>query len=82
MADVCDRQTLLPLGADRLDRVMQLVLRRMQMLFRLRAMPSHIVVVSGAGMVHFMDRFLYVVMDRVQIVPVTNSIGNRDPSNK
>jgi hypothetical protein len=33
-------------------------------------------------MVQFMDRFLHVFMDRFQIVPVTNSIGKRDPGGK
>src|ERR1039458_501960 len=52
------------------------------MLFRLRAMPSHIVVVRFAGVVQLFDRLLHVFMDRIQIVPVTNLIGNRDPGSK
>ena len=70
------------LCSDRLDRVVQLVLGCMQMLFRLGAMPLHVVVVGGAGVVQLMNRFLDVVMDRVEIVPVMNSIGNRDPGDK
>ena len=61
---------------------MQLVLGRFQMLFRLGAMPSHIVVVGGSGVIHFMNCFHHVIMNRVQIVPVMHPIGNRDPGNK
>jgi hypothetical protein len=76
-----DRPRLV-LCPDRLDRFVQLALRRPQMLFRLRAMPLHIVVVGGAGHFQLMDRFVHVVMDLVQVMPVTNLIGNRNPSGK
>jgi Asp/Glu/hydantoin racemase len=67
---------------DRLDRLVQLLLRRMQMLFRLRAMPSHIVMVGCAGLVHLMDCLSHVFLDPLQIVPVMNPIGDRDPGSK
>src|ERR1017187_433928 len=67
---------------DRLDRLVQLLLRRMQMLFRLRAMPSHIVMVGCAGLVHLMDCLSHVFLDPLQVVPVMNLIGNRDPGSK
>jgi hypothetical protein len=44
MADARNRQKLLPRCLGRLDRLVQFVLRRPQMLFRLHAMPGHIVV--------------------------------------
>ncbi len=70
------------LCADRLDRFVQLMLGCVQMFFRLGAMPGHIVVIGSAGVLQLMDRFLHVVMDRVQIVPVMNPVGNRDPRDK
>jgi len=60
----------------RLDRVVQLMLRRPQVLFRLGAVPGHVVMVGGASSFHLMNRFLYMVMHRFQIVPVT--LSNRD----
>jgi hypothetical protein len=73
---------LLVLCPDRLDRLVQFALRRPQMLFRLCAMPSHIVMVGGAGHFQFMDRFVHMVMDLVQVMPVTNLIGDRNPGGK
>jgi len=61
---------------------MQLVVCRMQMLFRLRAMASHIVMVGCASPVHLTLCLLHVFLDRLQVVPVMNLIGNRDPGSK
>ncbi|MFY9905607.1 MAG: hypothetical protein WAK62_10705 [Terriglobales bacterium] len=72
----------LALRLDRLDSIVELVLRRVEVFFGLSAMSSHIVVVGGTGVVQLSDRFLDMVMDRVQIVPVMHSIGDRDPGNK
>jgi hypothetical protein len=38
--------------------------------------------VGGAGVVQFSDRFLHVFVDRVQVVPIMNPIGNCDPGSK
>ena len=61
---------------------MQFAFRRMQMLFRFCTMSSHIVVVRRASVIHLMDRFYHMVMDRIQVVPVMHSLGNRDPGGK
>jgi hypothetical protein len=53
-----------------------------QILFRPGAMSSHVIVIGCAGIFHFVDRFLYVVMDFLQIVPVVNLVGNRDSGSK
>ncbi len=79
---MADKRSLLPLCPNRLDRLVQLTLRFMQMMLRLRAMSGHIIVVGFAGVVEFVDRFLHVVMDRVQIVPIMHSIGDGDSGNK
>jgi hypothetical protein len=38
--------------------------------------------VGGAGLVHLSHRFLHVFLDPLQVVPVMNLIGNRDPGGK
>lgn len=48
------------------------------MLFRPRAVSIHIVVVGCAGIFHLVDRLLHVAMGLVQIVPVTNPLGNQE----
>ena len=62
--------------------IMQFMLGRVQMLFGLRAVALHIVMVGGAGMIHLSDGFIHVVVDSIQIVPVVNSFGNRDSYHK
>ena len=69
-------------GPDGFDRVVQFVLRCMQMLLGLRAMALHIVMVGGAGTVHFLDGFIHVIVGGFQIVPVTHPVSNRDPGNE
>ncbi len=79
---MADKRSLLPLCPNRLDRLVQLTLCFMQMMLCLCAMPGHVVVVGFAGVVQFVDRFLHVAMNRVQIVPVMHSIGDGDSGNK
>ena len=73
---------LLPAPPGRLDRIVQFMLCLPQILFRPGAMSGHVVVIGCAGIFHLVDRFLYVVMDFFQIVPIVNLIGNRDSSSK
>src|SRR5271165_4724945 len=73
---------VLPLYADGLDRFMQFALCGMQMLFCLYAMSLHVIVVGGAGAVQLVDGFLHVVVDRIQVMPVMNPIGNGDPGSE
>jgi len=61
---------------------MQFVFGRAQMFFSLDAVPRHVVVIGGTGTFHLMDRFLYVVVDGIQIVPVMNSVGKCCTGNK
>jgi hypothetical protein len=72
----------LALRANRFDGVVELVLCRVEVLFGFRAVTLHIIVVGGAGTIHFFDGFIYVVVGRFEIVPVTNPFGNGDPGNK
>jgi len=65
-----------------LNRIVDLMLGRVQMFFRLCAVPSHIVVVRRAGVLHLFDRFERVVVGRVQVVPIMNPVGNRDSGNE
>ena len=72
----------LPLCAHRLDGFVQFALSRVKMLLSPRAMTIHIVVVRHAGMIEFVDGFLHVNVNRIQIVPIMNSFGNRDSAGK
>jgi len=73
---------LLPLCAHRLDRFVQLALSRVKMLLSPRAVTIHIVVVRHAGVIEFVDGFLHVNVNRIQIVPIMNSFSNRDSAGK
>jgi hypothetical protein len=63
---------LLPAPPGRLDRFVQFTLCLPQILFRLGAMSGHVVVIGCAGSFHLVDRFLHVIMDFLQVVPVVN----------
>jgi len=73
---------LLPLRAHRLDGFVQLALRSVKMLLSSRAVTSHIVVVRHTGVIEFVDGFLHVNVNRIQIVPIMNSFSNRDSAGK
>jgi len=45
-------------------------------------MSSHIVVVGGTGVVQFSDSFFHMVMNRVEIMPIVDFIGNRNSDNE
>src|SRR5215469_4480884 len=65
-----------------LDRFAYFVFSRPQMLFCPCAVSCHVVVVRGASIFHFVDRFLDVVMALIQVVPVMHPLGNRDSCNE
>jgi hypothetical protein len=78
----CCASLALALRANRFDGVVEFVLCRVEMLFGFGAVTLHIIVVGGAGTIHFFDGFIYMVVGRFQIVPVTNPFGNGDPGDK
>src|SRR4029077_1901374 len=54
----------------------------MEILFGFGAVAHHVVVVGGAGAVHFMDRFHYMFVNCVQVMPVTNLRGQSCAGNE
>jgi len=69
-------------GLGRFNRLVQFALGGAKVLFGLCAVAGHIVMISGARMLHLVDRLNNVVVDGVQIVPVMNSFGKCDPSSE
>ena len=77
----CLKLQLLARSLGRLDGLVQFVLGGAQMLFRLDAVSVHVVVVGRAGSFHFVDGFLHVVMDCLQVAPIA-SLANCNARNK
>jgi len=61
---------------------MKLALGSTQKFFRLGAVAGHIVVIGRASAFHFRNRFLHMIVHRVQIMPIVNSLGESCSSNK
>ena len=53
-----------------------------QMVFSLRAMSIHVVMIGGASAIHLMDGFDYVLVDAVEIVPIPHLRGHSCTGNK
>jgi hypothetical protein len=64
------------------DGQLQFVFGGVQVLFGLRAMAFHIIVVGSAGAVHFVDRFQYMLVNFVEIVPIMNLLGEQRACDK
>jgi len=53
-----------------------------QVLFGLRAVSSHVVIIRGPGFVHFPLRFVNVVTRLIEVVPITDGSGKRGSKDK
>jgi hypothetical protein len=58
------------------------VFGRVQMFLGLCAVAFHIVVVSGAGSIHFVNRFQHVLVNFVEIVPIVDGPSEQCASYK
>jgi hypothetical protein len=61
---------------------MKFMLCSAQVLFWFDPVSPHVVVVGSAGIFHFPDRFLHVVVAHFQVMPVLDPLGNGDAGNK
>ena len=64
-------------GLRRLDRFVQFVLGGPKVFLGFRSVPGHVVMVGSASSLHLVNCFLYVLVDRFQIMPVVNFLGKR-----
>ncbi len=51
-----------------------------QMLFGFCAMSGHIVMIGGAGAIHFLHRFKHMVVSPFEIGPIVHFLGHCDSS--
>jgi len=60
----------------------QFVLGLPQVLFGLRTVALHVVVIGRPGSLHLVDRFLHVTVNRFQVVPVPHLSAKAAPATK